>query len=261
MPMLRLFLQFIVTLIYSSSLWATTFVNRSLNEVVQEAAVIVRGIAGTSHSEWDKSHERIFTYTNFNITEVLRGKLQEKSILLRQPGGSRDGMNMFVPGTAGFEQGEEVVVLLADRDSEDNSYDVPGFTTGKYLVERDSNGETVLVNSLGSSAVYDPKKRAGVQSYSAKIAYDVFKRVVAGEDLPESAHKQFRASAQKPPENAFEAHQHDHKVPDKLPVAAMQGSEVKAPPKPAENQILFKIFVGLMLGGFFFVAHQLMKRR
>ncbi len=260
MPMLRLFLQFIITLIYSSSLWATTFVNRSLNEVVQEASVIVRGIAGSSHSEWDKSHERIFTYTNFNITEVLRGKLQEKSILLRQPGGSRDGMNMFVPGTAGFEQGEEVVVLLAERDPEDNSYDVPGFTTGKYLVERDSNGETVLVNSLGSSAVYDPKKRAGVQSYSAKIAYDVFKRVVAGEDLPESAHKQFRASAEKPSENAFEAH-HDHH--EKPPVAAVRDEESSKVPatKPAESQILFKLFVALMIGGFFFVAHQLMKRR
>src|SRR5262245_44726699 len=118
---------------------ATTFVNRPIAEAVKESAYIVRGRAGDSHSAWDKAHQRVYTYTRFNATDVLRGKLKAPKILVRQPGGSVDGIEMNVPGVAHFGNDEDVVLLLGERNEDDDSYDVPGFTTGKYNVVSGDN--------------------------------------------------------------------------------------------------------------------------
>ncbi len=53
--------------------WATTFVNRPLSEAVAESPNIVRGKTGDGYSNWDKEHKRIFTYTHFKVTDVLKG--------------------------------------------------------------------------------------------------------------------------------------------------------------------------------------------
>ena len=53
----------------SSNLLATTFVNRSMGEVVDEAKHIVRGIPGESYTDWTSgTTKRINTYTPFTIT-------------------------------------------------------------------------------------------------------------------------------------------------------------------------------------------------
>ena len=122
--------------------YATTFANRPLGVVVNSAENIVRGKAGESYADWDTvDKKRIFTYTSLLITEVLKGVLTEKQILIRQPGGSKDGIEMGVPGVANFVVGEDVVLQKKKKNQEDSSYDIPGFTTGKYNVKRDQNGD------------------------------------------------------------------------------------------------------------------------
>ena len=106
--------------------FATTFINRPFNDVVKESPLIVRGRAADQYTDWGKggSSKAIFTYTQFIITEVLKGDLKETSILLRQPGGEKDGVELHVPGAAIFNRDEELVVLLGAFDAADKSYDV-----------------------------------------------------------------------------------------------------------------------------------------
>lgn len=222
--------------------YATTFANRPLGEVVKEAPHIVRGQATAEpYSDWDKSGRRsLYTYTPFLVVEVLKGDLKRDSqILLRQPGGSKDGLEMNVPGTARFAQNEEVVVLLSQQN-QDGSYDVPGLTTGKYQIVEGENGEPELVNSLGGGMVYDPAANHETLSYNARIPLEVFRQIARGEQVPESLHKQFERGA-KPGED-------EHHPPRGLQSEQSQESEQQAvaEARPAKRSIWLPMVFALL---------------
>jgi len=226
------------------SCFATSFVNRPIGDVVKEADIIVRGRAGDGYADWDKGgRKQIYTYTNFTVTEVLKGKIKEGKILLRQPGGSKDGMEMSVPGVASFNTGEDVVVLLGNKNEEDASYDVPGFTTGKYNVVEGENGEPKLVNSLGGGAVYDARKDARTLSYNSSIPLEVFRRLAKGEDIPEATHRQFEQSHKPAPSTAYEGG-HSHARP-KAELQATPHPEASASPQKVEKSEKSNLWVPL----------------
>lgn len=232
---------------------STTFVNRPFNDVIKESPIIVRGRASDQYSDWGKgkSSKGIFTYTTFIISEVLKGELKETSILLRQPGGEKDGTELHVPGAASFNRDEDLVVLLGSKDPEDGSYDVPGLTTGKYnIVEHD--GDLYLENSLGAAAVYDPNKDSGTQSYNSRISLDVFRKMAKGQDMANAPVNQFEQSKVQPKADAYEAgHKHDEIA--KAPAVVKQ-EEVKEQSKETSSQnsgfIPFIFAFIALIGGF-----------
>ncbi len=177
--------------------------NRPLLGVINDADFIARGITSDSYSDWDKSGKKnIYTYTPLTISEMIKGKINTRSILLRQPGGSKDGMEMHVPGSATFEHGQDVVVLLGKYNEEDQSYELPGLATGKYEVKKDSDGIETLVNSLASEMVYTPKQSPNdhaKHSYSnaSQISLDVFKKIAQGQNHPRAEEKQFTSAVEK----------------------------------------------------------------
>lgn len=192
---------FVSLLLTSAVAFATTFANRPISVAANEATNIVRGTAGESFSNWDSDHKRIYTYTRLEVTDVLKGSLNaDTQILVRQPGGTIDDTTMGVPGTASFVPDEDVVVLLGPYNKADDSYDVPGFTTGKYNVVKGENGEPMLINSMGGGEIYDPHKNPKTQNYNSKIPLEVFRHVAKGEDVPEAAHAQFHDDEQRPGE-------------------------------------------------------------
>lgn len=182
-----------------SQAWATTFANRPLGAVVGEAQHIVRGKAGTSQSDWGKgeAHGSIFTYTDIEITEVLKGEGGEVSrgskITVKQPGGERDGIAMTVAATAVFQPGEDVVLTLSPKDGADETYQVLNLTAGKYNVIEEG-GHVHVQNSLGAGSVYDPAsgKDAHGVSYNSRFPLDVFRRVAKGQDPVAAAQNQFK---------------------------------------------------------------------
>jgi hypothetical protein len=129
-----------------SSAQATTFIPRPFPAHVQDAPLIVRGKVGTVYSDWVATSDggkRIYTFTEIQLTEVLKGKVAGSSIQARELGGEKDGLGMQVPGTAQFDRGEDVVVLLGERNG-DGSHDMQGMMMGKFNVVRDPGGREVL---------------------------------------------------------------------------------------------------------------------
>jgi len=175
----------------------TTFANRPMGAVLKESEFIVRGRTGASQSNWGKGEAKgsIFTYTDFEVSEVLKGDSSIKSgdrIFLRQPGGEKDGIEMSVAATAHFQPGQDVVVTLASKEATDESYDIINLTAGKYDVVEE-NGETFLVNSLGGNTLYDPhSKDSKNTSYNTKISLSNFKKIIAVQikEAPENSQPQ-----------------------------------------------------------------------
>lgn len=150
----------------TSAAHATTFFPVPFPESVQDAPLIVRGRTGTSHADWATGPDgarRIYTYTEFEVTELLKGKVREHSISLRELGGEKDGTGLHVPGTAHFGAGEDLVVFLSDRDTRQKAgegpvepgvpaFDVRGMMMGRFDIRKDADGAEYLAGgSLGQS--------------------------------------------------------------------------------------------------------------
>ena len=133
--------------------WATTFYERPLPEVVQEAPIVVRGTIGGSHADWGMGQDgsrRIYTYSELQISEVLKGPVNGRSLSIRELGGEKGGVGMMVAGSAHFDRGEDVVVLLGTKNPDD-SYDIRSMMMGKMNVEKGDDGQEVLVGGPISS--------------------------------------------------------------------------------------------------------------
>lgn len=134
----------------SATALATTFMPTPFPDKVEDAPSIVRGTAGNSTSDWSTGRDgvkRIYTYTELSPKEVIKQGPGEpipmNTIRIRELGGTKDGMGMEVSGTAHFNRGEDVVVMLGDRTS-DGAFEVRGMMMGKFNIERDSKGREVL---------------------------------------------------------------------------------------------------------------------
>lgn len=133
---------------------ATTFVEVPFPSAVKDSPVIARGKIGMSYTEWARTSDgskRIYTFTELQVDELLKGKTQNpRSITMRELGGEKDGVGMQVAGTAQFERGEEVVVFLSEPNS-DGSHFVQGMMMGKFMLEKGDDGKEYLVGpGIGS---------------------------------------------------------------------------------------------------------------
>ncbi len=124
---------------------ATSFIEKSFPDAVGESPVIVRGTIGMSYSDYGRSpgdEKRLFTYYELVPSEVFKGSVPDGAIMLRQIGGSKDGVTMEVPGTARFSRGEEVVVMLGAQGG-DGTFNVRSLMMGKFTIDR-LNGKEYL---------------------------------------------------------------------------------------------------------------------
>lgn len=129
-----------------SNSWATSFVERPFTETVGEAPLIVRGRIGMTYTNWvtgSDNSRRIFTFYELQIDEVFKGELAEKTLIFREIGGEKGGVGMQVPGSAHFDKGEDVIIMLSKKNP-DQSYNLLGMMMGKYNIEKDDQGKEVL---------------------------------------------------------------------------------------------------------------------
>ena len=95
-----------------------------------------------SYAEWGTTSDggkQLFTHYELQVSEIFKGNASGPTIIMRELGGEKDGVGLQVPGTSQFNRGEDVVVLLRDKNP-DASFDVQGMMMGKYTIELNENG-------------------------------------------------------------------------------------------------------------------------
>lgn len=133
-------------LLLITTCFATSFINRPFPEIVQDAPVILRGKVLKTYSDWGKGPDggrRIYTFAEIDVREVFKGSVQPNSVVIREIGGEKDGVGMQVSGASQFSQGEDIVVMLSDKN-EEGSFSVRGLMMGKFNVEHPNSGEEFL---------------------------------------------------------------------------------------------------------------------
>jgi hypothetical protein len=115
------------------ALWATTAVERTENDMVQEAAIIVAGHCTHLQSQW--VGRTLVTLATIQVSEVLKGDAGAQ-VTVVLPGGvdsnRRIPVAMSYPGAPEIFQQENVLLFLTPEDLVAGSYSIVGFSQGKF---------------------------------------------------------------------------------------------------------------------------------
>ncbi|MGZ4818923.1 MAG: hypothetical protein ACXVZJ_09875, partial [Terriglobales bacterium] len=83
----------------------------SVEEMTQAATDVVEARAVSSRAAWNQQHTLIYTYTTFQVTQVLKGA-RAQEINVKQPGGTAGGYTQKVSGVHHAQIGEEALLFL-----------------------------------------------------------------------------------------------------------------------------------------------------
>jgi hypothetical protein len=131
--------------------WATTAVERTDTDLIQEAAIIVTGHCTHLQSQWlDRT---LVTIATISVTEVLKGQAgPEVTVVL--PGGidvhRRFPIAMSYPAAPEISQQENVLLFLVPEDRVPHGYAIVGFSQGKLTVANNGLGQPVASQNLSA---------------------------------------------------------------------------------------------------------------
>jgi len=109
-----------------------------------QSALLVRGKVLSTESYWNASHTKIFTRTQIAVDETYKGP-DQPAIDIIQIGGTVDKVKVTVQGALQWEPGVEVLLFAEPYDAA--SYQVSGFSQGKFGIERDPKTGVAFVNA------------------------------------------------------------------------------------------------------------------
>ena len=111
--------------------FATTAVRMDLEQLVQEADLIVQGHVQSVYCQWDEARRLVFTYISILVDEPFKGERRE-SVLIRQVGGTVGTIQMSVAGVPQFKSGETAIVFLKRQAG--GTFQVVGMNQGLYEI-------------------------------------------------------------------------------------------------------------------------------
>ena len=83
----------------------------SVQELVDRSEIIVHGRVARSWTAWDGAHKYIWTHHEIEVIDPIRGA-GYAPVVVSEPGGALDGIEMRFTGAASYAIGEEAVVFL-----------------------------------------------------------------------------------------------------------------------------------------------------
>ena len=133
---------------------ATTVQKFTVRELATKSDAIVMAKVEDQSSRQDANKE-IYTYITISVLESVKGAKGEKTITIRQLGGSVGNLISAVPGMPSFKNGEEVVLFLSAKDRAGYPW-VMGLQQGKYSIVTDNSGLKHVRNELDGLRVLSP---------------------------------------------------------------------------------------------------------
>jgi hypothetical protein len=92
----------------------------------------------------------IYTYVTLQVAEILKGSAPEGRLVVKQIGGSIDGIGLHVDGQARFSVGDDVLVFLAVRPRDRTLYTV-GLAGGAWQLSPGAPSASTIATQQGAS--------------------------------------------------------------------------------------------------------------
>ena len=113
-------------------------VPQTTEQLVGNSSDVVRGNVLSQKSQWDSSHQLIYTEIIVEVSDVIIGSIEKgRSISIFVPGGEVGDTGLAVEHTPQFDDGEDVVLFLTEVQG---MYGVTSWEMGKFSIQ-DGNVE------------------------------------------------------------------------------------------------------------------------
>lgn len=122
---------------------ATQIIPFTTRELGNEATLVVRGHVSGTRSFWNDTRSKIFTEIEITVDESFKGAAPT-SVTVLQLGGVVDDLRLTVSGALHWKQSEEVLLFLQPYTT--GTYQVTGFSQGKFEIERDPATDAMSVS-------------------------------------------------------------------------------------------------------------------
>jgi len=149
---------FAVIIAASVVAWATSVRPMSIDKLTQEASNIVEARAVQTWSAWNAQHTRIYTFTRVNVSRSLKGGAVS-NMVVKQPGGTKDGIKEIVFGVRHLQPGEDAVLFLRPSVDNDGTHVVVGLMQGSFRVYRSTSGQLHVSNGMPEVTAVDSSGR------------------------------------------------------------------------------------------------------
>ena len=137
-----------LNLIIILSAFATSFAPREFPEFIQTTPHIVRGKVVKTWTDWVEQADgskQIYTFAELKVEDVIKGKVDQKVIRIKEIGGEKDGVSFNISGAAEFVAGEDSVFMLKQSPESQSGFMVQDMMLGKLTIEKSQEGIEVLV--------------------------------------------------------------------------------------------------------------------
>ena len=91
-------------------------------DLARFADVILTGRVSDVRSGWDHTVGAIYTYATIDVSDVLKGPIRDRQVIVKQLGGEVEGKGLRVSDQAMFDFGEDVLLFLEARPRDGSLY-------------------------------------------------------------------------------------------------------------------------------------------
>jgi hypothetical protein len=119
-----------VAVSHSAVIPAITF-----EEMTRKSVIILHARVVGHNTAWDSTRQFLWTHYSLSPIDPIKGKAEirgQAQVVVSEPGGRKDGLEMRVEGAVSFQAGEEVVVFLYCTPS--GLLRPYGYAQGKFVV-------------------------------------------------------------------------------------------------------------------------------
>ena len=133
------------------AVWATTAVERTESDMIQEASLIVIGRCASLQSQW--VGRTLVTLATIQVSETLKGS-PGSTVTVVLPGGvdanRRIPVAMSYPAAPEIYNQEKVLLFLAPEDLVAGGYSIVGFSQGKFTLVDSPDGKRTATQDLSA---------------------------------------------------------------------------------------------------------------
>lgn len=131
----------------------TTAKLASDRQLILTSRLVVTGNVRSIQAQWDKKRENIYTYITVQVSEVLKGKIRNNIIVVKQAGGIVGDEEIMIDGAPRYKIGQEVLLFL--NTLPDGALTIAHLFQGKYeIVEDAETGLKMAQRTIDSDTVH-----------------------------------------------------------------------------------------------------------
>jgi hypothetical protein len=128
--------------------------------LLETSDVVLTGRVVRLDAGWDPQVTALYTYVTIDVTDVIKGRIADRHLVLKQLGGALADVALAVPAQPTFTAGENALLFLEVRPRDGTLY-TAGLWRGKWTITEDAqSGLPVAVRNHPPSVTSDRRDEA-----------------------------------------------------------------------------------------------------